>query len=189
MTRKEITEIFSMMMLAWPNAEMFKGGAEKLKPTVMLWSMSFPDLEFSIAQLAVTLLCRENKFPPTIAEFQEKVDKVADIIHEQETEEIIRIRSGDVLYGSLDEYYRQLPSDSFVREVIHTMGGPTALYRSAGSDNIWNFEAFRETYEKLIKSNLHGPHAQRLLKGGRNEKKNAPNQSALPQKAPGPKDT
>ena len=26
MTNKEMTEIFSVMLLAWPNAEVFKGG-------------------------------------------------------------------------------------------------------------------------------------------------------------------
>ena len=38
MTRKEMTEIFTVMSLAWPSAEMFKGGVERLGPTIKLWT-------------------------------------------------------------------------------------------------------------------------------------------------------
>lgn len=38
MTKKEMTELFSVMLLAWPNAEMFKGGVAKLGPTIELWT-------------------------------------------------------------------------------------------------------------------------------------------------------
>lgn len=46
MTRKEMTEIFSVMLLAWPNAEMFKGGVQKLGPTIELWTACLPDVDF-----------------------------------------------------------------------------------------------------------------------------------------------
>lgn len=38
MTKKEMTELFGVMLLAWPNAEMFKGGVAKLGPTIELWT-------------------------------------------------------------------------------------------------------------------------------------------------------
>ena len=59
MTRKEMTEIFSVMLLAWPNAEMFKGGVQKLGPTIELWTACLPDVDFWQGQQAVIKLCRE----------------------------------------------------------------------------------------------------------------------------------
>lgn len=76
MTRKETTEIFSLMLLAWPNAEMFKGGVQKLAPTIELWSACLPDIDFWLAKRAVVKLCRESKFPPTIAEFRAQAESV-----------------------------------------------------------------------------------------------------------------
>lgn len=37
MTHKEMSEIFAVMLLAYPNAEVFKGGIAKLGPTINLW--------------------------------------------------------------------------------------------------------------------------------------------------------
>ena len=76
MTKKEMTEIFSVMLLAWPNAEMFKGGVAKLGPTIELWTACLSDVDFWLGQQAVIRLCRECKFPPSIAEFKEKADNV-----------------------------------------------------------------------------------------------------------------
>lgn len=71
-----MTEIFSVMLLAWPNAEMFKGGVAKLGPTIELWAACLSDVDFWLGQQAVIRLCRECKFPPSIAEFKEKADNV-----------------------------------------------------------------------------------------------------------------
>ena len=76
MTKKEMTELFSVMLLAWPNAEMFKGGVAKLGPTIELWTACLTDVDFWLGQQAVIRLCRECKFPPSIAEFKEKADAV-----------------------------------------------------------------------------------------------------------------
>lgn len=46
MTKKEMTELFSVMLLAWPNAEMFKGGVAKLGPTIELWTACLTDVDF-----------------------------------------------------------------------------------------------------------------------------------------------
>ena len=76
MTQKEMTEIFGIMLLAYPNAETFKGGIQKLLPTINLWCACLPEVDFWIGQQAVIKLCRECKYPPTIAEFREKADAV-----------------------------------------------------------------------------------------------------------------
>ena len=54
-TTKEMTEIFSVMLLAWPNAEMFKGGVAKLGPTIELWTACLSDVDFWLGQQAVIM--------------------------------------------------------------------------------------------------------------------------------------
>ena len=76
MTRKEMSEIFAVMLLAYPNAEVFKGGIAKLGPTINLWVTCLPEIDFWTGQQAVVKLVRECKFPPTIAEFKEKAEAV-----------------------------------------------------------------------------------------------------------------
>ena len=73
MTNKEMSELFSVMMLAWPNAEMFKGGVAKLAPTIKLWTSCLPEIDFWTGQQALIKLCRVCKYPPTIAEFKSRL--------------------------------------------------------------------------------------------------------------------
>ena len=73
MTQKEMTELFAIMLLAYPNAEIFKGGIQKLAPTIELWTRCLPEVDYWTGQHAVLKLCRECKYPPTIAAFKEKV--------------------------------------------------------------------------------------------------------------------
>ena len=51
MTRAEMTEIFAVLMLAYPNAEMFKAPnrqalMDKLAPTITLWATCLADVDF-----------------------------------------------------------------------------------------------------------------------------------------------
>ena len=46
MTHKEMSEIFAVMLLAYPNAEVFKGGITKLGPTINLWVTCVPEIDF-----------------------------------------------------------------------------------------------------------------------------------------------
>lgn len=76
MTNKEMTEIFSVMLLAWPNAEVFKGGIAKLGPTIKLWTQCAADVDAWTGQRAAIQLCKTCKYPPTIAEFLNQVGEV-----------------------------------------------------------------------------------------------------------------
>ena len=76
MTKKEMTEIFGLLLLAYPNAEAFKGGVKKLAPTIELWCSCLPEVDFTIGQQAAYHICRENKYPPTISEFREMVERI-----------------------------------------------------------------------------------------------------------------
>ena len=118
MTKKEMTEIFSVMLLAWPNAEMFKGGVAKLGPTIELWTACLSDVDFWLGQQAVIRLCRECKFPPSIAEFKEKADNV-----QQEIRSRIDLDWNDIKFSRLldkapQEWYQRLPPNSDVKAVI-----------------------------------------------------------------------
>ena len=59
MTHKEMSEIFAVMLLAYPNAEVFKGGIAKLGPTINLWVTCLPEIDFWTGQQAVVKLVRE----------------------------------------------------------------------------------------------------------------------------------
>ena len=76
MTKKEMTELFSVMLLAWPNAEMFKGGVAKLGPTIELWTACLTDVDFWLGQQTVIRLGRGCKFPASSAECKVEADAV-----------------------------------------------------------------------------------------------------------------
>lgn len=172
MTKREMTEIFSVMMLAWPNAEMFKGGIQKLGPTIELWTTSLSEVDFWLAQQAVVRLCRECKFPPTIAEFREKAQGVQGDIQSRINDSFQIIRSADHLFGSIEEYYAMLPSGNELKIVIDAMGGVQALIiKLETGDALWNIEGFRTTYLGLIRNQnaLEGSHKRALIAARKEE--------------------
>ncbi len=152
MTKKEMTEIFSVMMLAWPNAEMFKGGVQKLGPTIELWAVCLLDIDFWLAQQTVVRLCRECKFPPTIAEFKEKAEAAKQDIKNKIDTSFQQIRTCEFLYGSLDAYYESLPQGSEIKAVIDAMGGVQALTITHGQVSQWNLSGFETTYRQLVRN-------------------------------------
>lgn len=88
MTRAEVTEIFAVLMMAYPNAEMFKAPDKdslkaKLAPTITLWTTCLRDIDFWAAQQAVIRVCQTCKFPPTIAEMRAAAEAV---LHEVRSE-------------------------------------------------------------------------------------------------------
>lgn len=73
MTNKEMTEAFSILMLAYPKAEMFQGGIEKLAPTIKLWTSCFKDIPVDSFTKAIKGLVMSSPYPPTIAEVTKKL--------------------------------------------------------------------------------------------------------------------
>ena len=146
MTIKETTEIFSLMLLAWPNAENFKGGIQKLEPTIKLWAKCLPDVDFWVAKRAVIKLCRECKFPPTIAEFKSKADEIKAKIENKIYSDFSEIRTESLFCDSLEELYQKLPER--LKLVVNDMGGAKKLViidRLQDKER-WNFEAFYNSY-------------------------------------------
>lgn len=169
MTRAEMTEIFAVLMLAYPNAEMFRAPdqqalKEKLAPTITLWTTCLRDVDFWTAQQAVIRVCRTCKFPPTIAEMREAADRVAADVREEIDRaylwlrnEICFLRDGE----TLESVYEGLPART--KKAIDAMGGMD-VFVQPGS-NMLNMRGFEETYERLLRKNPVG------LPGGTGERK------------------
>lgn len=156
MTNKEMTELFAVMLLAWPNAETFKGGIAKLAPTIRLWTSCTADVDFWTGQQAVIRLCKKCKFPPTIAEFQEQVGSVNDDIKNLIGRTYRGIRSAKALYGSIADFYAKLQPGSFTKMVIDTVGGIEALYRtwtdnSGSVCSVWNLQKIEDACRSVIR--------------------------------------
>ncbi len=154
MTNREMTEIFSAMLLAWPNAEVFKGGVERLAPTIKLWTNCTADIDFWTGQQAVYRLCRSCKFPPTIAEFREQADRVNAEMRAIAGQTVWELRGADSLYGSVEAFYEKLPKGAFTREVIDALGGPGALLVTVGHGGekltMWNVSGMEAACRAVV---------------------------------------
>lgn len=162
MTHKEMTEIFAVLLLAYPNAEMFKGGLQKLAPTINLWATCLPDVDYWTAQRAVVKLCRECKFPPTIAELKAKADEVKAEVDNQIRIAWQGLRLSIELGATPEEAYSRESNNT--RAAIDLMGGPAKLivseihtYGDGRKERIevYNYQGFKGAYESM----LHGDNA------------------------------
>ena len=160
MTRKEMSEIFAVMLLAYPNAEVFKGGIAKLGPTINLWVTCLPEIDFWTGQQAVVKLVRECKFPPTIAEFKEKAEAVQAEVRAR----IGRAWDAFKLQANLgktpQEFFAGLPADSNTRRAIEMIGGPDRLiiteehtFGDGHKEMVerYNYYEFTEAYAKVLR--------------------------------------
>lgn len=146
MTNKEMTEIFSVMLLAWPNAETFRGGISKLGPTIKLWASCTREIDFWTGQQAVTRLCKTSKYPPSIAEFREQAEAVHSSIKAEARQLVDRIRLHNALGQSDEAYYASLQDGSFDKAVIAQLGGPKNL----STGRMWNIEGIEAACRAVI---------------------------------------
>ncbi len=160
MTHKEMSEIFAVMLLAYPNAEVFKGGITKLGPTINLWVTCLPEIDFWTGQQAVVKLVRECKFPPTIAEFKEKAEAVQAEVRAKIDRAWNRIRLEPMLGRTMQEFYAELPADSNTRRAIEMIGGPDRLiitmehtFGDGHKETVeqYNYDEFKIAYEKALR--------------------------------------
>lgn len=155
MTRKEMTEIFSVMMIAWPNAEAFKGGIEKLRPTITLWTRSLAEVDYWTGQQAVKQMCKELKFPPTIADFRENVKAINKAVETTLEQAKYFVRVYTAHYGSLEAYYNRLPANAPIKQAIDLLGGcENMLITISTGDKVqrWNWEAFENAFKTQIRA-------------------------------------
>lgn len=117
MTRMQMTELFTIMSLAWPQAEMFRGGIANLGPTITLWTNCTPDVDFQLGQIAVFQLCQTCRFPPTIAEFRKAVSNVVSGLENEALE-----RWNMLLLWGKEEFQRIMAGDSATNAVVRQIG-------------------------------------------------------------------
>lgn len=76
MTKKDVSELFSIVMTAWPHAEMCKATVDDLDRMISLWQVCLNDIDFWTAQQALIRLCQKLKFAPTIADLRAEAEAV-----------------------------------------------------------------------------------------------------------------
>lgn len=158
MTKKEVAEIFAVLMIAYPNAEMFRGGSQqeiemKLGPTITLWAACLRDVDFWMGQKAVIKLCQTCKFPPTIAEMREATEAVSEEIKAEINTAYLMARNEVSIYGGdLDKAYAAMSTRT--RKTIDAMGGMEAF--APADKPYFNLFEFERTYEQLLRSNPIG---------------------------------
>ena len=161
MNRAEVTELFAILMLAYPNAETFKAPTqqalmEKLAPTITLWAACLKDVDARTGQEAIVKLCQTCKFPPTIAELREAVKTVRS-----ETEGEIMgafrearnaLNTAAMAGLTAEQVLARLPKRT--QRVIAEMGGLDAF--APPDKSIYDVGGFRRTYEGLLRTNPVG---------------------------------
>lgn len=147
MTDQEMTRLFSVMLLAWPNAPMFQGGIEKLGPTIRLWRVCLSDVDFLTGQMAVLRLCRTCKFPPSIAETRAAADEIRAEMKRETDEAYFWLRTQVDLCGDdLSGAYRRLPERT--RKAIDLMGGTGQILSDDG--RMFNLYGFQTAYRRVL---------------------------------------
>lgn len=161
MNKAEVTEIFAVLMVAYPNAEMFKAPDKdslkaKLVSTVTLWTTCLRDIDFWTAQQAVVRVCRTCKFPPTIAEMREAAEVV---LHETEAEisnAYLMARNELTIAGAMGRTREQaldrMPART--RKTIEAMGGIDAFMPP--DKGRFEMARFERTYKTLLRKNPTG---------------------------------
>ena len=98
-----------------PTLKCSRAASPKLGPTIELWAACLSDVDFWLGQQAVIRLCRECKFPPSIAEFKEKADNVQQEIRSRIDLEWNDIKFSRLLDKSPQEWYQRLPPTAMLR--------------------------------------------------------------------------
>ena len=142
MTKREMTEIFAALRLAYPHSKMFEGGIETLKPTIELWTASLPDVDFAIGQRALCRVLRECRYPPTIAEFRAAAEEEEAEIKSLASKAIDSIR----LQFMLHKTTRGLDADPVTQKAIDLLGGPEMLYIRGDTVDRWRWPEFEAAF-------------------------------------------
>lgn len=149
MTKSEMTELFTAIMLLYPHDKLFSRGIEALKPTIELWT-KVVNIDFQTAQRALILAFRKCKFPPTPADILEAAADLESYLTSQVNMAVSIVKNGYFVYDSPEEYYNSLKKSSPIKAAIDSAGGPDSLLISAGSSEIWNLSAFEQAYRAIL---------------------------------------
>ena len=140
MKAHEMSELFALMMLAWPNAPMFQNG--KMEPTIRLWTLCLSEMDFTTGQAAVIRLCRTSKFPPSIAEMREAGEKIRKRIKGEADSVILSLRNETPFHSEKIRLRAE--------QAIELMGGEERLLTPIDENcSRYNVEDFRDAYRQV----------------------------------------
>ena len=141
----EMSELFALMMLAWPNAPMFQ--PKRMEATVRLWTVCLPDMEFLTGQAAVIQLCRTCKFPPSIAEMRETEEEIREDIKREIRNAVLGLRNGRMCFGNTRR--------DRVEKAIARIGGEERLWIPINeNESMFNIEDFKAAYLQLCREEM-----------------------------------
>ncbi len=86
MTKKETAEIMAIINAAYPQFYGKQSDADKIA-ALRLWYMHFKNVSYAIMLQAVHAVIAENKFQPTIADVNEKIDLIVGAITDLSSDE------------------------------------------------------------------------------------------------------
>lgn len=156
MTKAEVTQIFAVLALAYPSAEMFKAPSkqaleEKLAPTIALWATCLRDIDFWTGQQAVVKVCQTCKYPPSIAEMREAAEAVTKEVN-AEIDLSLNMASNLYILRGRETMYEQMSERS--RKVVDAMGGLDAF--APPDSKMFNGRGFKQMYEAMLRKNPVG---------------------------------
>lgn len=141
MTREEMSQLFALIRLAWPNAPMLR--PDKLKATISLWTLCLPEVDFLTGQMAMIQLCRTSHYPPSIAQMRETAESIQKGIEDEIHHAILAMRN---------PYYRGFGPGNPNRaaRAAALMGGEEGMLVPVDGDTSrYNIEGFRDAYLRV----------------------------------------
>ena len=147
MTKKDISEIFSIWSLNWPASEMLQGGEDLLDARITLYADRLKDVNPWYGRKAAMLSIDTRRFLPSIAEYLEDIEKVKSSTS-QTIDFLLSQIVNEVRLAKAEG--RQLKSSDILpagREVIERMGGWKAF--APESKPFFNRAGFEEAYIRL----------------------------------------
>lgn len=136
MTKKEVSELFSVIMTAWPHAEMCKATEDDLNRMITLWKTCLNDIDFWTAQQALLRICQKLKFAPTIADLRTEAEAVR----------------GEVEATAMFHWdmYHMLGKEEYIAVFDGPTSGETVRALTAANGDWYQF---RDAYFVLVQSN------------------------------------
>ena len=170
MTAKEISEIFTIWALNWPNAEMFQGGVKMLDFRCRIFATQLSDVDYWDGLLGAARSLRVRKYAPNIAEFSEDIAEAKRQMKNEIDSAYLSARNSIVFFHDAGESVEQIVSrlPERTQTVIRVMGGIDAFLPPDGQ--YFNMDGFTRTYEMLLRKRnmLTGEKFKPALPDGKN---------------------
>lgn len=151
MTRAQMAELFGVMALAWPQAEMFRGGLDNLGPTITLWTKCTADVDFQLGQIAMFQLCQSSKFPPTIAEFRQAIGNVVSSLENEAFQ-----RWNMLMLSDQEEFQRVMARDNVTNAALQKIGPDGNWYQFLDAYKAMRIQAKACDLPRVQKKSLPG---------------------------------